>query len=71
MAREHDQPHPALHEAGHEQEQLAGITAERRRFLRTAGLGGLALALPGVLAACAKEAVAPAALGLTDRKSVV
>jgi len=36
------------------------MSAERRNFLRAAGLGGMALALPGVFAACASETVAPA-----------
>lgn len=46
------------------------LTADRRRFLRAAGLGGLALALPGVLAACGKEVAAPAALGLGSSSDV-
>ncbi|MGI9075702.1 MAG: ferritin-like domain-containing protein [Gemmatimonadaceae bacterium] len=36
-----------------------GGSRDRRDFLRTAGLGGLALVLPTALAACADEAVAP------------
>ncbi len=39
------------------------LTADRRRFLRAAGVGGLALALPGVLSACAKDLAGPAMLG--------
>lgn len=62
MASEHDQPRVASGDGV----QRDGVTADRRRFLRAAGLGGVALALPGVLAACAKDAVAPAALGLSS-----
>lgn len=47
-----------------------GLSPDRRRFLRAAGLGGLALAIPGVLAACGKEVAGPAALGLTTKSDV-
>ncbi len=62
MASEHDQPRTPSIDGMFGEE----VTADRRRFLRAAGLGGLTLALPGVLAACAKDATAPAALGLAS-----
>lgn len=47
-----------------------GLTSDRRRFLRSAGLGGLALAIPGVIAACGKEVAGPAALGFVPALDV-
>ena len=49
----------------HQKDVARDATAEaaqagnRHRFLRAAGMGGLAVALPGVLAACGREVVAP------------
>ena len=58
--------HPGTRDAAREET----ITADRRRFLRAAGLGGLALALPGVLAACGKEIAAPAAVKLAANTDI-
>lgn len=66
MASEHE----GTRDAPRDNASTEVLTADRRRFLRAAGLGGLALALPGVLAACGKEVAAPAALGLTGNADI-
>lgn len=43
------------------------LALDRRRFLRTAGLGGAALAIPGLLAACARDVTAPVTTGVAGQ----